>query len=158
MNWLWLNFDFHWRWTIRARITHKSAIRTWSNSRGEGKLFSVDLVDESVSNIYFMFRILVTDVVLVTYFTLLSSISISDFKHVFVYLVVSFQCSCELLRNCLFLAGIYLFGVNNRNTRTTCEICWKLAIKTPERRHWRRSDVFNVNFQHISHIVLVFYC
>jgi len=35
------------RWTIRARITSKSNIRTWSNSRGEGKLFSVDLVDES---------------------------------------------------------------------------------------------------------------
>jgi len=35
------------RWTIRARVTQKSNIRTWSNSRGEGKLFSVDLVDES---------------------------------------------------------------------------------------------------------------
>lgn len=28
-------------------MTNKSPIRTWSNSRGEGKLFSVDLVDES---------------------------------------------------------------------------------------------------------------
>lgn len=36
------------RWTIRARITNKSGIRTWSNSRGDGKLFSMDLVDESV--------------------------------------------------------------------------------------------------------------
>lgn len=36
------------RWTIRARITNKSAIRTWSNSRGDGKLFSLDIVDESV--------------------------------------------------------------------------------------------------------------
>ncbi|XP_047141686.1 replication protein A 70 kDa DNA-binding subunit isoform X1 [Hydra vulgaris] len=35
------------RWTIRARITNKSSIRTWSNSRGDGKLFSIDLVDES---------------------------------------------------------------------------------------------------------------
>ena len=32
---------------IKARIVSKSAIRTWSNSRGEGKLFSMDLVDES---------------------------------------------------------------------------------------------------------------
>ena len=32
-------------------------------------------------------------------------------------------------------AGIYLFKVNNRNTRTRCEICSKLIIKTPERRH-----------------------
>ncbi|XP_050714389.1 replication protein A 70 kDa DNA-binding subunit-like [Eriocheir sinensis] len=35
------------RWTICARVTNKSAIRTWSNSRGEGKLFSMDLLDES---------------------------------------------------------------------------------------------------------------
>ncbi|XP_063061123.1 replication protein A 70 kDa DNA-binding subunit [Engraulis encrasicolus] len=35
------------KWTIRARITNKSGIRTWSNSRGDGKLFSMDLVDES---------------------------------------------------------------------------------------------------------------
>ena len=33
-------------------------------------------------------------------------------------------------------AGIYLLKVNNRSTRTRCEICSKLTIKTPERRHW----------------------
>ena len=27
-----------------------------------------------------------------------------------------------------------MFKVNNRNTRTMCEICSKLTIKTPERR------------------------
>ena len=32
-------------------------------------------------------------------------------------------------------AGNYLFKVNHRNTRTRCEICSKLTIKTPERRH-----------------------
>ena len=26
----------------------------------------------------------------------------------------------------------------------------------PEQRHWRRSDVFIVNFEHISHLALVF--
>ena len=31
-------------------------------------------------------------------------------------------------------AGNYMFKVNNRNTRTKCEICSKLTIKTPERR------------------------
>ena len=30
--------------------------------------------------------------------------------------------------------GIYLLKVNNRNTRTRCEICSKLTIRTPERR------------------------
>ena len=49
----------------------------------------------------------------------------------------------------------HLLTVNNRNTRTTCEICSKLTIKTPERRHWRHSGVFIVNFEHISHLVLV---
>ena len=34
--------------------------------------------------------------------------------------------------------GIYLFKVNNGNTRTMCEICSKLTIKTPERRHRHR--------------------
>ncbi|XP_009319693.1 PREDICTED: replication protein A 70 kDa DNA-binding subunit [Pygoscelis adeliae] len=35
------------QWTICARVTQKGQIRTWSNSRGEGKLFSIELVDES---------------------------------------------------------------------------------------------------------------
>ncbi|XP_038183427.1 replication protein A 70 kDa DNA-binding subunit [Arvicola amphibius] len=35
------------KWTICARVTNKSQIRTWSNSRGEGKLFSMELVDET---------------------------------------------------------------------------------------------------------------
>jgi len=35
------------KWTIKARVTHKGDIRRWSNARGEGHLFSMDLVDES---------------------------------------------------------------------------------------------------------------
>ena len=57
----------------------------------------------------------------------------------------------EFLKHCP--PGIYLLKVNNRNTRTRYEICSKLTIKTLERRHWRRSGVFIVNFEHI---VLVF--
>ena len=52
--------------------------------------------------------------------------------------------------------GNYMFKVNNRNTRTSCGVCSKLTIKTPERRHWHRSGIFIVNFEHISHLVLVF--
>ena len=37
-----------------------------------------------------------------------------------------------------------------------CEICSKLTIKTPQRRQWRLSDVFIINFEQISHIVVVF--
>ena len=42
--------------------------------------------------------------------------------------------------------------VNNKNTRTRCEICSELTIKTPE----RRPAVFIVNFEHISQLGLVF--
>ena len=42
------------------------------------------------------------------------------------------------------------------NTRTRCEIYSKLKIKTPERRQWRRSGVFIINFEHISRLILVF--
>ena len=35
-----------------------------------------------------------------------------------------------------FPAGNYTFKVNSRNTRTKCEICLKLTIKTPERHRW----------------------
>lgn len=37
------------KWTIKARVTQRSDIRFWSNQRGEGKLFSVNLMDETVS-------------------------------------------------------------------------------------------------------------
>ena len=49
----------------------------------------------------------------------------------------------------LYPAGIYMFKVNNRNTRTSCEIRSKLTIKTPEQRQWSRSGVFIVNFEHV---------
>ena len=48
-----------------------------------------------------------------------------------------------------FPAAKRMFKCNNRNSRTRCEICSKLVIKTPERRDWRHSGVFIVNFEHI---------
>ena len=50
------------------------------------------------------------------------------------------------------VAVFYLLKVNNTNIWTRCEICSKLTIKTP----WCRSGVFIVNFEHISHLVLMF--
>lgn len=35
------------KWTIKARCTNKSDIKTWHNMKGEGKLFSVNLLDDS---------------------------------------------------------------------------------------------------------------
>ena len=50
----------------------------------------------------------------------------------------------------------YIFKVKNRNTRTRCELCSKLTIKTPERSQWRRSAFFIDNLEHITHLALVF--
>lgn len=47
------------KWVIKARVTAKSAIRTWSNAKGEGKLFSMDLMDESAQIRVTAFRDLV---------------------------------------------------------------------------------------------------
>ncbi|PLN74470.1 single-stranded DNA-binding replication protein A [Aspergillus taichungensis] len=35
------------KWTIKARCTSKTNIKTWHNRNGEGKLFSVNLLDDS---------------------------------------------------------------------------------------------------------------
>ena len=73
------------------------------------------------------------------------------------YCICSPKCQILIWRTPTLLpAGNYMFKVSNRNTRTRCEICSKLTIKTPERRLWRRSGVFIVNFKHISHLILVF--
>ena len=53
-------------------------------------------------------------------------------------------------------ADISLIKVSNWNTRTSCKMFLKLTIKIPERRQWRRSGVFIVNFEHISDLALVF--
>ena len=49
---------------------------------------------------------------------------------------LSFECKIDQgdYTTWIFLAGIYLLKVNNRKTRTRCEICSKLTIKKPERR------------------------
>jgi replication factor A1 len=33
------------RWAIKARVTNKSNIRTYTNAKGEGKLFNVEFID-----------------------------------------------------------------------------------------------------------------
>lgn len=39
------------RWTIKARVTNKGDVRSWTNSKGEGTLFSVTLLDSSAVDI-----------------------------------------------------------------------------------------------------------
>ena len=46
----------------------------------------------------------------------------------------------------------------HRGTRKRCKIGSKLTIKTPEWRQWRRSNVFIINFEQISHLFQCSYC
>ena len=42
-----LNIESSYRyWAIKCRVILKSAVRTWKNDRGEGRCFSVDLIDK----------------------------------------------------------------------------------------------------------------
>ena len=63
----------------------------------------------------------------------------------------------HLISNILFdyPANIFVFNVNNSSTIKRCS---KLKIKTPERRHWRHSGIFIVNYEHIHTFFYCFYC
>ena len=43
--------------------------------------------------------------------------------------------ACLFSKVTIYPANNNLLKVNNRNARKECEICSKLTIKTPERRH-----------------------
>ena len=53
------------------------------------------------------------------------------------YLFLKYLKQRNTLDNKIYPTNIYLFKVSNKNTRKRCEICSKLTIKTPERRHWQ---------------------
>ena len=52
-------------------------------------------------------------------------------------------------------AGIYLFRVNNGNTRTMCEIFLQLTTNIPEPHQRRCSGVF-INYEYITLTIFVF--
>ena len=52
--------------------------------------------------------------------------------------------------------NIYLFKVNNRDTRIRCKIHSELTLQTPEQLQQRDSGGFIVNFEHISRLTEVF--
>ena len=60
----------------------------------------------------------------------------------------------EYIFICYYLhpANIYIFKVNNRNTRKRSEICSKLTIKTSDR--WERSHI-NVFIEYLVHKVII---
>ena len=77
-------------------------------------------------------------------------------------LVILFQLydsKCGLFEINLFLGGllwVFLFDTDPSRYQNNAWNCSKLTIKTPGRHHWRRSAVFIINFEQISHIDLVF--
>ena len=52
----------------------------------------------------------------------------------------AFQIYRNVLVKIVNPSGNYVFKVYNRNTRTRCEICSKLTIKTAERRQWKQTQ------------------
>ena len=60
------------------------------------------------------------------------------------------------ISSCLSIED-FSFTIILEGSHVICsKICSELTIKIPERLHWRRSDVFIVYFEHISHLVLMF--
>ena len=59
----------------------------------------------------------------------------------------------EICFTTIYPANIYLFKINTKNNRKRSKICFKLRIKTPERR---QLHIFIVNFEHISRAFLKF--
>ena len=64
------------------------------------------------------------------------------------------QKGIKLRKKIEYLAKIYLPKVNNRNTSKRFEMCSN--VNNFNKHHWHRSGVFVVNFEHISHLFLVF--
>ena len=56
---------------------------------------------------------------------------------------------------CVFIQLAFTCLKLTMENLTMCEICSELYIKTPDRRHWRRFSVFIVNFEQISHILVL---
>ena len=87
--------------------------------------------------ICFGFAISLSDSLL---FLLFSVSCIYIYIYIYIYLVIYIYIYIYLVYIYIYIpAGIYLLKVNNtidhRNTRTKCEICSKLTMKIPERRH-----------------------
>ena len=74
---------------------------------------------------------------------------------------ISLQFHCKRTSFQLFFSefskptDIYLFKLNNGETRKVCSVYSKLIIKTSELRQWRHFGFFFVNYEQIWHIVLV---
>ena len=97
-------------------------------------------------------------------FYLVRTFQYSDWKETFnlcIQWIRAFIGDCRKLVNSFlkrfwFPENIYLFKVNNLNTRKMGEIYSKSEWKTPEQSHWLRSCDSTVKFVHISHLLQLF--
>ena len=64
--------------------------------------------------------------------------------------------TCSMPHCSVFPANIYLFKVNNKNTRKKLWNMFKVNNKNNRAASWLRSGVFIVNFEHISHLIITF--
>ena len=81
----------------------------------------------------------------------------------FIFNLALFPCLADLLKIItlnilcnLVEASIQVIKVNNAKVRTTCKICSKLTIKTPEQHQRHCCGVLVASIQQILHISLVF--
>ena len=72
-----------------------------------------------------------------------------------VLLVATFLPRIHITWTCLVISQL-AFTCSKLTMETRCEICSKLTIKTPERRHWCCCGALIVNVDHFSHLVLLF--
>ena len=63
----------------------------------------------------------------------------TEFQQAFKFSVEAYLGRCNPAVN-------YMFKFNNRNTRTRCEICSELTIKTPERRQCGLGNMYDETF------------
>ena len=73
-------------------------------------------------------------------------------KFLFAYWISHESLFGKIKRKFISPIKIYLFKLNNRNTRKKFEVCSKLTTKT--RRHCRLFGVFIVNFERISQLIV----
>ena len=55
---------------------------------------------------------------------------------------INLQCLKNFTKS--YPANIYMFKVNNRNTKKKCGICSELTIKTPEQHHYVQNNITDI--------------
>ena len=71
----------------------------------------------------------------------------------FLMYIAKFIVNCWCSQPAIHATDGNLFQLAFTCSKSTVE-GWKVTIKTPEWRQWRRSGVFLVHFEHISHLFL----